>query len=397
MIDTRAVRKTVRQMSRHEPRLFRAPGRVNLIGEHTDYNDGFVLPMAIDRETVVAAAPREDRCVRVLSLNANELVEFDLDEPGPVRRGLWIDYVEGMARALDDRHGRLRGADCVLQSDVPEGSGLSSSAALEVSTGLALAVLSGLEISRTELALAGQRAEHQYVGTLNGIMDQFIAALGRAGHALFIDCRTLEADPVPIDLSSAVVVICDSRVTHSLAGSQYNRRRSECEQGVALLRRVLPDIQALRDVSVLQFERHKDLLPDPIVRRCRHVVYENERTQDAVDALRTGAFDEMGRLMFASHASLRDEYDVSCRELDVLVEIARSVEGVLGARMTGGGFGGCTVNLVARGAVEVFRDRITHEYARETGHQPLIYISEAGEGASEILETSPGVDTALDG
>ena len=366
-------------------RFFRAPGRVNLIGEHTDYNEGFVLPMAIDRSTVVAASARDDRRVRIYSLNLDEEAEFDLDRPGAKRRGVWLDYVEGVARALEERTGeRLSGADLALASDVPVGSGLSSSAALEISAGLALLSVSGVAVDRVQLALAGQQAEHEYVGAMVGIMDQFIAAMGRAGHALLIDCRTLEATPIPFDTSSVEVAICNSNVEHELASSEYNARRAECERGVQVLREVLPGVRALRDVSVADFERHEEILPEPIRRRVRHVLTENERTLQATEALRSGDLDEMGRLMDRSHRSLRDDYEVSCGELDALVEIAGNFGGCLGARMTGGGFGGCTVNLVRRDALADFKQVIAAEYKRATNRETTIYVSEAGDGAKEV-------------
>jgi galactokinase len=369
------------------PRLFRAPGRVNLIGEHTDYNDGFVLPMAIDRETCVAAAPRLDRRVRVFSVNLGEHAEFDLDRPGERERGIWLDYVEGVAQALERRGVRLGGADLAISSDVPVGAGLSSSAALEVSAGLALASVSRSEVGRVELALAGQEAEHTYVGAKVGIMDQFIAALGRAGHALLIDCRTLETQAIPVDTSETLVAICDSRVKHELSASEYNTRRAECEEGVELLRRAgLDGIRALRDVSEADLERYGGALPEVVGRRCRHVVTENARTLDASAALREGRLEEMGRLMLESHESLSRDYEVSCRELDALVRIAMSLaDTTLGARMTGGGFGGCTVNLVRRERLENFRETITREYTSATGQTPNIYVSEAGEGAGEVM------------
>jgi galactokinase len=362
-----------------------------LIGEHTDYNDGFVLPMAIDRETVVAASAAHEgsRIVRIYSLNVDEHVEFDLDAPGERERGIWLDYIEGVAHALERRGLRLRGADLAISSDVPVGAGLSSSAALEVSAGLALCAVSGIEVDRVELALAGQEAEHTYVGAKVGIMDQFIAALGQAGHALLIDCRTLETEAIPLDTTETLIAICDSRVKHELSSSEYNTRRAECEQGVELLKGAgLHEIRALRDVSVAELERHEQALPEPVGRRCRHVVTENARTLAAASALKEGRLAEMGQLMLASHESLTRDYEVSCRELDVMVEIAMSVpEGAtLGARMTGGGFGGCTVNLVRRAALESFRETITREYQRETGHVPNIYVSEAGEGAKEIRD-----------
>lgn len=368
------------------PRLFRAPGRVNLIGEHTDYNDGFVLPMAIDRETCVAARARPDRLIHIFSLNLGEHVEFDLDRPGERERGIWLDYIEGVARALERRGVRLGGADLVISSDVPVGAGLSSSAALEVSAGLALASIAGSDVDKVELALAGQEAEHTYVGAKVGIMDQFIATLGRAGHALLIDCRTLETTAIPVNTTETVVAICDTRVKHELAASEYNTRRAECEQGVELLRSAgLEDIRALRDVSEADLERYGHVLPEVVGRRCRHVVTENARTLAAADALGNGRLEEMGKLMDASHESLSRDYEVSCLELDALVRIARSLAGAtLGARMTGGGFGGCTVNLVRRDQLENFRDTITREYNTITGLTPDIYVSEAGAGAKEI-------------
>ena len=384
MVDVNEVRRAFQSLYGAEPRLFRAPGRVNLIGEHTDYNEGFVLPVAIDRETLVAAAARPDRRVRVHSLNEAEGAEFDLDVPGPVRRGVWLDYVEGVARALERRGFRLRGADLALLSDVPVGAGLSSSAALEVSTGLALSAVAGHEVDPVTLALAGQEAEHTYVGAQVGIMDQLISALGRKGHALLIDCRTLGVEAVPLDTSEVAVVICDTKVKHELSASEYNTRRAECERGVALLKGALPDIKALRDVGPGEFARHESLLPEPVRRRCRHVVTENERTLDAAEALRRGGLEEFGRLMYLSHRSLRDDYEVSCRELDVLVELASASRGVLGARMTGGGFGGCTVNLVRRGDLEAFRAAVTRSYREATGIEPAVYVSEAGGGAGEV-------------
>lgn len=384
LIERDTIRRAFVEAYGREPRLFRAPGRVNLIGEHTDYNGGFVLPMAIDRETVTAAAPREDRRVRVVTLNSQAEAEFDLDNPGPPRRGIWLDYVEGVARALIERGARLSGADMMILSDVPAGAGLSSSAALEVSTGLAMLSVSGVEISRVELALAGQRAEHTYVGAMVGIMDQLVSALGRAGHALLIDCRSLEVEHVPLDTSRAAIVICDSRVKHELSSSEYNTRRAECERGVELLRETLPGIEQLRDVSVEEFAERESSLPEPVRRRCRHVVTENARTLAAAGSLRGGDLEAFGRLMNESHVSLRDDYEVSCAELDALAETAWSAEGVYGSRMTGGGFGGSTVSLVRRDALDAFTRAVTDAYLARFGFSPAVYVSEAGEGAREV-------------
>jgi galactokinase len=358
-----------------EPRLFSAPGRVNLIGEHTDYNDGFVFPMAIERSTVIAAVPRHDRLLRIRSLNFDQSVEVDLERPGTPQRGGFIDYVEGMARVLEGRGFRLAGAEMLLDSDVPGGAGLSSSAALEMALGLALLSLSGVELDRVSLAKAGQQAEHEWVGTRCGIMDQFISALGRPGHALLVDCRSLEATPVPLDLTVHAIVIIDSRVKHELASGEYNTRRAECEAAARTLGK-----KALRDVTL---DELAPLTGDP-AKRARHVVGENERTVEAARLLKAGDLRGFGNLMFASHASLRDDYQVSCPELDLLVESARSVPGVLGARMTGGGFGGCTVNLVARGAVDALERTVVHEYEQRFGRRPQLFVTGAAGGVGEL-------------
>jgi galactokinase len=384
LIDTSLVKDKFKELYGSEPRLFRAPGRVNLIGEHTDYNDGFVMPMAIELATIVAARSRDDHRVRVHSINQNESMEFELDRPGPVQRGIWLDYIEGVAQSLISRGYKLNGADLVLQSDVPVGSGLSSSAALEISIGLAMLAVSDAELDRIKLALAGQQAEHNYVGIKCGIMDQYIAALGQAGHALLIDCRSLEPTPIPMNLPSAAVVICDTKVRHELASSEYNSRRAECERGVQILKEVLPDIRALRDVSIEEFEQHQDRLSEVVKRRCRHVITENDRTLAAAEALKVGDLDRMGEFMGASHRSLRDDYEVSCKELDLMVEIAGTVDGTIGSRMTGGGFGGCTVSLVRRDSIEEFKETILREYSKATNLEPAIYISNPGDGAREI-------------
>lgn len=384
-VDKDKLRSEFARLYGTPPRLFRAPGRINLIGEHTDYNDGFVLPMAIDRETVVAAAVRDDRLIRARSCAQGGIVELDLDRPGSPRRGVWFDYVEGVAQALVARGKFLRGADLLIESNVPVGAGLSSSAALEVSIGFALLVLSEREVDLCSLALAGRDAEHNYVGTMCGIMDQYAAAFGRAGHALQIDCRSLESILVPVDLSDTAIVVCDTKVKHNLASSEYNKRRAECEQGVQLLRQVLPDIASLRDVSISQFEDHQDRLPELIRRRCRHVITENERTLRAAEALKASDFETIGALMAESHRSLRDDYEVSCVELDLMFEIAQSLDQVIGARMTGGGFGGCTINFVRRDGIEAFCKAILLGYQRETGITPTYYVVRAADGVSEIM------------
>ena len=368
-----------------KPRVFRAPGRVNLIGEHTDYNGGFVLPMAIEAETVVCAAAREDRKIRVFSANLNEKGEIDLNAPEQKLRGSWLDFIEGMARILERGSLSLSGADLLIQSNIPTGAGLSSSAALEISVGMALSEISSQTVDKKKLALAGQLAEHEFVGAKVGIMDQFISAMGKSGHALLIDCRELEARQVPFSSSETTVVICDSKVKHELSSSEYNVRRAECEQGVGILRKFLPEIRQLRDVNLEDYEKYKEHLPEIIRKRCHHVITENERTLRAAELLENGNLEEFGLLMRQSHASLRDDYEVSCRELDILVEIADGCEGVLGARMTGGGFGGSTVNLVRRENLNDFTESILTEYEWQTGIKPAILVSAAAEGAYEII------------
>jgi galactokinase len=367
-------------------RKFFAPGRVNLIGEHTDYNDGFVLPMAIDYGTFTTGVVRDDRLVKVRSINFDEAIEFDLDAQHQPRRSTWSVYLEGMARVLQSKGLRLRGAELAIESTVPIGGGLSSSTALELSFALAMLSLAELAFDKVQLALAAQQADHTYVGTRGGLMDQLTSLFGRKGHALLIDCRSLGVKQIPIDATNFEVAICDTRVKHNLASSEYNTRRAECEQGVETLREHLPNIRALRDVSVTEFQMYEDALPEAVKRRCRHVITENERTLASAEALTSGDFETVGRFMLASHVSLRDDYQVSCKELDLLVEIASSIEGVAGARMTGGGFGGCTVNLVHRAALEKFQRIIARKYEAATGIAPAIYFSDAGDGAREIKE-----------
>lgn len=364
--------------------MFSAPGRVNLIGEHTDYNDGFVLPMAIERRTVVAASARADRRVVAVSGALADTFEFDLDRPGPPRRGIWGDYVEGTARALVARGVAVPGANLWIESDVPRGAGLSASAALETSVGLALSGLAGrLDLDRVTLALAGQAAEHEYVGTLCGIMDQYIAALGHERHALLIDCRSLQARPVPFELADSKLVVCDTGVKHELASSAYNQRRHECSDAVRLLSPVLPGIAQLRDVDRASFESHAERLPDVVRRRARHVVLENERTLRAEAALTAGDLEEFGRLMVASHVSLRDDYEVSCAELDLAVDEALAEPGVYGARMTGGGFGGCVIALARTASVEPLIDRVTGALAARFGATVHAFATDAADGARE--------------
>lgn len=388
MIDFSFLKSEFTRRHNRAPRLFRAPGRVNLIGEHTDYNDGFVLPMAIDRECAVAVSAREDRKIHARSLNLDDAAKFDLDAASAPRKGFWLNYVEGVARLLEQSGVRLCGADILILSDVPGGAGLSSSAALEIAVGLALSEVAGQTVDRTTLARIGQQTEHEFVGARIGIMDQFTSANARAAHALLLDCRSLEFKNVPLDTSETAVVICDTKVKHDLATSEYNTRRQECETGVAILKEFLPAITSLRDVSVADFELYADRLPEIVRRRCRHVVTEIARTLRAAEFLQQNDLLAFGELMRQSHRSLRDDYEVSAAELDLMVEIAGKINGVLGARMTGGGFGGSTVNLVRRANLDDFVQTVTIEYERATNIKTDIYISDAAAGASEVTITN---------
>jgi galactokinase len=385
MIDARELISAFQERYGRAPRVFRAPGRVNLIGEHTDYNDGYVLPMAIDRDTVVAIAPRHDQLLRIWSLNLNDSQDLDLENPGKGCTGRWTDYAEGIAAALASRGVLLVGADIALKSDVGIGSGLSSSAALEISLGAALAAIAESPLDGLSLALAGQTAEHRHVGTKCGLMDQYTSVHARKDHAILLDCRSLEARQIPLRLTPYQVVICDSRIRHALASSEYNQRQKDCQTGVQLLKSALPDIRALRDVSIGQLDASRPILSEAVYRRCKHVITENERTMQAAEALATGKMVLVGKLMSASHLSLKEDYQVSCRELDILVESAESQPGVLGARMTGGGFGGCTVNLVETNRLESFSESVSREYQDRTGIVPEIFAARAAAGAEELI------------
>jgi galactokinase len=368
------------------PRIFRAPGRVNLIGEHTDYNDGFVMPFAIDRATIVAGTARSDRKIEAVAHDMNDSATIDLAAEPKKQQKSWTDYVEGTARCVEESFGRITGANIVIASDVPIGSGLSSSAALETSIGFALHSLSGMEIDRKKLAFAAQKAEHEYAGIRSGIMDQFASSFCKKGSAMLLDCRSLETEQIPFETADSITIVCDTKVEHSLASSEYNKRRQECEEGVETLKRFYPEIKALRDVTIEQLESHKDELSDVVYRRCRHVVTENERTLKAAEHFKKKNIDAAGELMFQSHRSLRDDYEVSCVELDELVDIASRTEGVYGARMTGGGFGGCTVNIVKREMADEFIRAATDGYKTRFGKEPGIYIFQAADGASEITD-----------
>ena len=360
---------------------YRAPGRVNLIGEHTDYNDGFVMPAAIDLYTEVSITPRDDRRLFIYSGNFSESVEIDLDDLNPRARGHWSDYVCGVAVTLERAGYRLKGADIEIGSNVPIGSGLSSSAALEVAAGYAILMNSDIEIDRVELARLCQRAENDFVGMHCGIMDQFISCFGRAGRALMLDCRSLEYQLLPLP-ENVRLVICNTMVKHELSSSEYNTRRAECEAGVQHFAEPRPNVRALRDVTMNDLKRHGGGLSEAILKRCRHVITENERVLEAAAALERDDLRALGELMAESHRSLRDDYEVSCAELDTMVNLAARIDGVYGARMTGGGFGGCTINLLEADLVAQFKRSVARGYEQATGLAPEIYACSTADGVA---------------
>jgi galactokinase len=362
--------------------IYRAPGRVNLIGEHTDYNDGFVLPAAIGFCCWVAVAPRVDRKLVIHSENFNETVEISLDSLAPLGKKHWANYPAGVAWALEQSGKRLSGANVFIAGEVPLGAGLSSSAAIEVAVGFALLDQSGHRVDRFELAKLCQRAENEFVGARVGIMDQFVSCSGRAAHALLLDCRSLEFELVKLP-ADVQLVICNTMVKHEISSGEYNTRRAECEEGVRKLQVAFPGIRALRDVTLGQLEGHRRLLAPKVFSRCRHVITENARVIEAVKAFKKGDLKALGPLMRDSHQSLRDDYEVSCKELNMMTELAAAQRGVIGARMTGGGFGGCTINLVETSAVDDFKRQVSAQYLAKTGLLPEIYVSAASEGAQQ--------------
>jgi galactokinase len=353
----------------------RAPGRVNLIGEHTDYNDGFVLPLATQQEIVLAVRRRDDSEVKVYSLHFAQAGGFDLEKISFDTRKPWINYARGVAWSLLEAGYDIGGIEAVVGGDVPIGAGLSSSAAVEVGFALAFSHLYDLKIKRGELARLCHRAEREFVGLPCGMMDQVSSLMAGEGAALFLDCRSLEYKLVPFADETVRVVICDTKVRRELTHSAYHQRVQECNEAVRLLKKHLPQITHLRDVNLEELEKFKSELPEVIYCRARHIVSENERVLRAVEALEGEVFGELGRLMDASHQSLKEDYEVSCRELDLMVELAREIPGTLGARLTGGGFGGATVNLVASSAIDDFKREVSRGYKKARGLTPDIFVS----------------------
>ncbi|GAB2463160.1 galactokinase [Hymenobacter qilianensis] len=349
----------------YAPLLVRAPGRVNLIGEHTDYNGGFVLPAAVDKEIHFAVGLNGSDTARLVAQDLNETHDFSLTEEVKPGKTQWANYLKGVVAQMQRKGLAVPGFDCVFGGNIPLGAGMSSSAAIECGLAFALNKLLGGKFDRLELAHMGQAAEHEFAGVKSGLMDQFASLFGRAGHVVRLDCRSLDYEYFPFDTTTYRLILCNSGVKHALASSEYNTRRQECEQGVALIKQYYPTVHSLRDITLTQLKEHQTELGDVLYRRCSYVVEENLRVEAACLHLLGGNFQAFGQEMYGSHAGLRDKYEVSCRELDVLVELARPLPGVLGARMMGGGFGGCTINLVETDKVDAFVESMTAGYQRE--------------------------------
>ena len=371
-----------------EVRTYFAPGRVNLIGEHTDYNGGHVFPCALTLGTYGLARKREDRTLRFYSVNFEKLgvVETSLDDLVPHKEASWTNYPKGVMWAFEKRGYRLEhGLDILIWGNIPNGSGLSSSASLEVLTGVILKDIFGFDqVSMVDIALIGQDAENNFNGCNCGIMDQFASAMGKKDHAIFLDTNTLNYEYAPVVLEDAKIVITNSKVKHSLVDSAYNDRRNESETALRELQTEV-EIQTLGDLTEEEFEMHKNAIKDPIrQKRAKHAVYENQRTIRAVEALKNNDVELFGKLMNASHQSLRDDYEVSCEEIDILVDLAQAMPGVLGSRITGGGFGGCTVSIVKNDTVDRFVEEIGKAYKEKVGHEAEFYVVEIGDGAGRL-------------
>ena len=370
-----------------DARIYFAPGRVNLIGEHTDYNGGHVFPCALTLGTYGMARKREDNKLRFYSVNFERagIIETSLDDLTPYKAAGWTNYPKGVMWAFEKRGFQMDcGLDFMIYGNIPNGSGLSSSAALEVLTGVILKDMYGFDVSMTDIALIGQYSENNFNGCNCGIMDQFASANGKKDHAIFLDTNTLKYEYAPIKLADAKIVIVNSKVKHSLVDSAYNDRRNECETALKELQEVV-DIKTLGDLTEEEFEAHKDAIKSEIrQKRAKHAVYENQRAIRAVAALKENDVETFGKLMNASHVSLRDDYEVSCEEIDVLVDLAWGIEGVVGSRITGGGFGGCTVSIVKNEAVDTFVEVIDAKYLEKVGHKPEIYVVDIGDGAGKL-------------
>ncbi len=383
----RDVQSTFVEMFGKEPLMVRAPGRINLIGEHTDYNDGFVMPAAVDKEVYFGIAPSDDGTSSIFSCNYNERFVVNFDDLSPVASPRWANYLLGVLVQLVERGFPLRPFSCVFGGNIPPGAGMSSSAAIECGFGVALSMLNRLGVPKMDMIAMAQWAEHNYVGVKCGIMDQFASMMGKKEHVIVLDCRTLQYQYAPVDLKNYQVILCDTKVKHSLVDSEYNTRRNECESGVRVIRKYFPEVRSLRDVSLANLEAYRSELEGKVYQRCQYVVQEIARVQAATADLSEGHLEEFGRKMFETHDGLSRLYEVSCNELDFLVAEARRMPGVIGARMMGGGFGGCTVNLVRRSFGEEFTATIGARYRDAFGIDMGVYDVDLVDGVGVVDAT----------
>lgn len=384
-MDSKIIKKTFTDRFGSEPLLVNSPGRVNLIGEHTDYNEGYVLPAAIDKSIVIAIAANNLNCCRLYSTDYGEYAEFDLNELQPSQIS-WANYILGVASQFQQAGYAISGFDCVFGGDIPIGAGLSSSAALECGIALALNELYELMISRQQLIKYAQKAEHEFAGVQCGIMDQFASMMGKKEHAIQLDCRSLEYQYFPLSLGDYQILLLDTQVKHSLASSEYNTRRNECEQGVGMLQLGYPEITSLRDVSPPLLMAVQNIMDPVVYKRCMFILKENERLLEGCNLLKQGDIEGFGALMYASHAGLSSMYEVSCEELDFLVSFTMDKNFVAGARMMGGGFGGCTINLVKTDQAETFMENISQAYEGKFGVPLKSYKVTISEGTKVLKE-----------
>jgi len=384
-MDVTVIKKKFKELYSNEPLMVRSPGRINLIGEHTDYNDGFVFPAAIDKEVCFAVAENSVNKFRFFAFDLNESFELEVADLKRTDTA-WANYLLGVAAQYKKAGYTIKGVDCVFGGDIPMGAGLSSSAAIENGFAFALKEIYGIAVSKMDMVKMAQKAEHEYAGVMCGIMDQFASMNGKESNALKLDCRSLDFEYANIDMSDYGIVLCDTKVKHELASSEYNTRRIECETGVKILQKYDKNITALRDVGIELLEAHEDEFDPTVYKRCAYVVNENNRVEKAFAALQKGDIDKFGGLMYQSHEGLRDDYEVSCKELDILFDIAKQSDDAVGARMMGGGFGGCTINLVKRDSIEKFSDEIKKAYKQATGTDTEIHIVKIANGTGVLNE-----------
>jgi galactokinase len=384
---TRAdVRQKFVELYKTEPLLVRSPARINLIGEHTDYNEGFVMPAAIDKEIVFAIAPATDNRTNIFSLNFNEEVEVNIDQPDKVVSPRWLNYLLGVLQGVRDKNKNTKAFKCVFGGNIPPGAGVSSSAALECGFAFALNELNQFDLPKIEMIKIAQWAEHNYAGVKCGIMDQFASMMGKKDHVFVLDCRSLAYQYFPIVLKGYTLLLLDTGVKHSLADSEYNTRRKECEEGVSLLQKHYPSLTSLRDAAPAMILKHKAEFADVIYDRCFYVVSENKRVHEASKDLADHNIVAFGAKMYETHHGLSVLYDVSCKELDFLVDEAAKTQEVVGARMMGGGFGGCTINIILNDHVDTFTEQIKKSYRNRFNIELKSYLVKVNDGSSLILE-----------